>query len=263
MRNYSGKTVWITGASSGIGSALVKEFAKENATLILTSRSLSKLELTAKMCGNAQVYVLPADLAEIDKLSALANKAFECTGQIDLLINNAGISQRSLAIETSLAVDRKIFELNYFSAIALTKLVLPKMSQRKIGQIAVISSISGKFGFPLRTAYSASKHALQGFFESLRAEVKKDSIGVSIISPGRVQTNISLSALTKDGTAHGKMDPGQVHGITAEKCAKKIIKALKKNKKDVLIGGKEILLVYIHRFLPFLYHRIVNKINPK
>jgi len=263
MKSLENKTVWITGASSGIGKAMAIEFAKEKAILILTSRNKEKLNEVAKLCSPAQCHIIPADLSKVDELPQLVKQAIQCTGQINLLMNNAGRSQRSLAKESDITIDRQIFELNFFSAVALTKLVIPYMLKQKQGHLAVISSISGKFGFPLRTAYAASKHALQGFFESLRAELKEDNIYVSIISPGRIKTNISLSAVTKDGSAHGEMDPGQANGISAEKCAKRIVKGLKMNKKEMLIGGKEILLVYIHRFLPFLYHRIVNKISAK
>ncbi len=263
MKSIKHKTIWITGASSGIGRALAIAFSKENAQLILTSRNEKKLNEVAELCKPAKCFVLPADLSETKELNQLVKKAMDCTGQIDLLMNNAGRSQRSLAKETDIRIDRQLFELNFFSAIELTKLVMPHMIKRKEGHIAVISSISGKFGFPLRTAYAATKHALQGFFESLRTELKADNIKVSIISPGRIKTNISLHALTKDGTSHGEMDPGQENAISAEKCARKIVSGIKKNKKEMLIGGKEILLVYIHRFLPFLYHRIVNKISAK
>lgn len=263
MQSFAQKTIWITGASSGIGRAMAIEFSKENAKLILTSRNEDKLREVAEKCKSATCFILPADLSDTQQLKELVNEALNFTGQIDLLINNAGRSQRSLAKETDIQIDRQLFELNFFSAVELTKLVLPSMIKRQTGHIAVVSSISGKFGFPLRTAYAATKHALQGFFESLRAELAEDNIQVSIISPGRIQTDISLHALTKDGSSHGQMDPGQANGISAEKCAQKIVKGIKKNKKEMLIGGKEILLVYIYRFLPFLYHRIVNKISAK
>jgi dehydrogenase/reductase SDR family protein 7B len=263
LKSLKGKTVWITGASSGIGKALAIEFAKEGSNLILTARNEEKLNEVKDLCKSDNCLIVPADLSKVDELESLVKHVNTLTPKIDILINNAGISQRSFAKETGLEIDRKIMELNFFSAVALTKLVLPNMLATKSGHIAVISSISGKFGFPLRTAYAASKHALQGFFESLRAELKQDNIQVTIVSPGRIKTNISLSAVTKDGTAHGEMDPGQENGIDASICAKKIVKGLKKNKKELLIGGKEILLVYIHRFLPFLYHRIVNKISAK
>ena len=260
---WQGKTVWITGASSGIGAALAVKLAKEGCNLILTARNEEKLIAVANESNASKCLVIPADLSNWQDMSSLVQRAMELTGRIDLLINNAGISQRGLAHETILEVDEKIMNLNFFSTIALTKAVLPIMIKQKVGHLAVVSSISGLFGFPLRTAYSASKHALQGFFESLRPELKAHQIQVSIISPGRIKTEISKSAITKDGTVHGQMDPGQLNGMNVETCANQIVKGLGKGKKDILVGGKEILLVYIHRFLPFLYHRIVGKIKAK
>lgn len=263
MKNLEGKTIWITGASSGIGEASALAFAQAGCQLILTARSQDKLEAVAQKCGESKCLVLPADLSDLDAIKGLVDKALNFTGRIDILLNNVGVSQRSEAHETPIDIDQKIMHLNFISIVALTKQVLPIMKQQKSGHLAVVSSISGLFGFPLRTAYSASKHALQGFFESLRPELLPFHIKVTIISPGRIRTNISLNALTKDGTVHGQMDPGQLNGMPAEKCANQIVRGIAKGKKDVLIGGKELLLVYIHRFLPFLYHRIVSKIEAK
>jgi short-subunit dehydrogenase len=204
---------------------------------------------------------MPADLSQTDKMEDLVDKVLKQAGRIDILINNAGRSQRSLAFETPLDIDRSIMEINYFSPVALTKLVLLHMLQKEEGHIVVISSISGKFGFPLRTAYTASKHAVQGFFEALRAELHGKNIPVTIISPGRIKTNISLNALTGNGTPYNKMDDGQASGMAAGACAAKIVKAIKNNRKELLIGKKEILMVYIRRFLPFIYHKIVHTIN--
>jgi short-subunit dehydrogenase len=240
-----------------------KILQKKGCKLILTARSKDKLKLIAKECGENNCLVLDYDLSNFKDLDHLVEQAVNFTGKIDVLLNNVGVSQRSLAHETALEVDEKIIHLNFLSVVALTKKVIPQMTKQGYGQLAVISSISGLFGFPLRTAYAASKHALQGFFESLRPELKEKNIGVTIVSPGRIKTNISLSALTKDGTKHGQMDQGQLQGMPVEKCANQIVRGISNGKKNVLIGGKEILLVYIHRFLPFLYHRIVSKINPK
>ncbi len=263
MKQLNAKTVWITGASSGIGEALAYAFAKENAVLILTARNEEKLKQVQQNClkHTSACYVFAADLSIPEHLSELINSVLKQVGCVDILINNAGMSQRSLAHQTPLANDRKLMELNFFSAITLTKGVLPGMMAKKSGHIVAISSIVGKFGFPLRSSYSASKHALQGYFESLRAELQEQHIEVTIISPGRIKTDVSLHALTQDGTAHGQMDAGQEGGMDANNCAKKIIRSIKQGKRDVLIGRKELLLVYIHKFLPFLYHRIVNKIN--
>jgi len=179
------------------------------------------------------------------------------------LIVNGGISQRSLTSETPLEVDRRLMEINYFGNIAITKAVLPHMIKQKSGHIITVSSIVGKFGFPLRSAYSATKHALHGFYETLRFEHQKDNIKVTVVVPGRIKTNVSINALNKDGKQHGKMDPGQDQGMSAEECSRQMIKAIRKNKKEVLIGGRELMMVRLRQFLPFLFYKIVNKIEAK
>lgn len=180
---------------------------------------------------------------------------------IDYLLLNGGVSQRSLVYETPIEIDRKLMEINYFGNIALTKAVLPQMIRQQKGHIIVVSSIVGKFGFPFRSAYAASKHALHGFFETLRVEQKKDNIHVTIVVPGRVKTNISINALNKEGKQYGEMDPGQDKGISAQSCSKKIIKAIKKDKKEVLIGGKELVMVKIRTYFPCLFYRIIDKVK--
>jgi short-subunit dehydrogenase len=178
---------------------------------------------------------------------------------VDILINNGGISQRSLAMKTPLDVDRMIMETNFFGTVSLTKAILPSMTERRSGRIAVISSLVGKFGTPLRSTYSASKHALHGFFESLRAEVWGLGIGVTLVCPGFIRTNISINALTGDGSPQGSMDEAQAHGMPPDACARKIIAAVKKGKPEVYIGGKELMGVYIKRFAPGLFGRIIRK----
>jgi dehydrogenase/reductase SDR family member 7B len=261
---FKNKVVWITGASSGIGEALTYEFAQQGAKLIISSnqqQELDKVKLNCKKLGS-ECFIQFLDVTEIDKMQTITDELISKFGRIDVLVNNAGISQRSKVVDTSIDIDRKIMEIDYFGTIALTKTVLPYMIQNGGGYIAATSSISGKFGFPLRSAYSASKHALHGFFETLRAEVYDHNIKVLIAFPGRIKTNISLHALTKDGTAHGKMDEGQGTGISSEKCAKQYVNAIRKDKKEVLIGAKELLMVYIHKFLPKLFYKLARKINP-
>lgn len=262
--NFSQKVIWITGASSGIGRALAKSLAAPGVQLVLSSRNQKQLDLVKADCEQlgAICLVLPLDLADSSLFPERAAEVIRKFGQIDYLINNGGISQRSLLKETPLDIDRKLMEINYFGNIALTKAVLPYMLAQKNGHIVVVSSVVGKFGFPLRSAYSASKHALHGFYETLRAELKSEHIRVTIAIPGRVKTQVSVNALLKDGRASNKMDEGQEAGISAEKCAHAIIRAVQANKKEVLIGGKEILLVNIRRFVPALYYRIVDKIKP-
>ncbi len=260
-----GKTVWITGASSGIGEALAEQISGEGVTLIVSARNKEKLEKVRQNClqlGAEKVHVIPLDLADQESIAIAFAEVKKTVQQVDILINNGGISQRSMVYETPVEVDRQVMEVNYFGTVSLTKLVLPMMKENGGGHIAVVSSIVGKFGFPLRSAYSAAKHALHGFFDTLRAEEKNSNIGITIIIPGRVRTNISYNAVTKSGKAHGKMDEGQEEGIPADICARKIIKAIKHNKKEVLIGGKELLMVHFRRFLPGVYYHLASKIKP-
>lgn len=263
MKDIREKVVWITGATSGIGEALAYAFAKEGAFLVLTARGKNKLEQVKEKCllSTSKCWLYACDLSKTEYIEELVNSVLNQTGKIDLLINNAGRSQRSLAKETPVQIDRDIMELNFFSVITLTKMVLAQMLKNESGHLVVISSITGKFGFPRRTAYSASKHALQGYFESLRTELVNDNVQVTIVSPGRVNTNISKNALTETGLAYNKMDIGQTNGISADQCANQILKAIKRNRKEILIGRKELLMVYIRRFIPAVFYKLVTRIN--
>ena len=259
------QTVWITGASSGIGEALAMQYAKVNANLILSARNEDTLNVVAEKCqtGNNKVMVAPLDLADSLSFESIITKVKTQFDRIDILINNGGISQRSLVLETPLDVDRKLFEINYFGTIYLTKLVLPWMISTGGGNITAISSISGKFGFPLRASYSATKHALFGFFESLGLEHITDNIQTTIVCPGRIRTNISLRALNSKGESTNQMDPSLDKGMPALVCAEKIVKAIRKNKREVWIGRKELLLVYIHKYAPWLFWKIAPNIDPQ
>jgi len=263
MKDIKNKNVWITGASSGIGEALAYALAREGAFLILSARSQDKLEEVKRKCleHTSRCWIVPFDLSKTDEIEGVVNAVVEEAGPIDFLINNAGRSQRSWARETPLKIDREIMELNFFGVISVTKFVLAHMLKQGSGHLVVISSISGKFGVPRRTAYSASKHALQGYFETLRAELANDHVDVTIVSPGRVQTNISVNAITESGQSYKIMDAGQANGMSAEICAAKIVRAIKKNRKDVLVGRKELLMVYIRRFFPALFFKLVTKIE--
>ena len=262
---FKGKTVWIIGASSGIGKALSVDFARQKAQLVLSSRNVDELERVKENCLNFTDHciVIPMDLEDNSNYNPLVTEVIRKYNSIDYLIVTGGISQRSLIRETPLKIDRRLMEINYFGNIAITKAVLPEMITQKSGYIVVVSSIVGKFGFPLRSAYSASKHALHGFYETLRAEHKNDNIKVTIALPGRVQTNISYNAITKDGSRHQQLDDGQAHGISVESCSKQIISAIKKEKKEVLIGGKEVFMVWIRKYFPSLFYLIINKIKSK
>ena len=258
-------SVWITGASSGIGEACACRYAAQGARLILTSSSAERLEKVAEKCraaGATQVVVLPYDFSSNDDIEALVQSAWDATEGIDIVMLNAGISQRTNVEDTSMEMVRKIMEVNYFAPVAIAKDLLPRMLSAGGGKIAVTTSIAGRFGFPLRCGYSSSKFALYGFFETLQAEYYDAGIRVTIVCPGRVQTNISRYALDKGGKPHGVMDPGQAGGMTAEAAARVITRAIAKEKKEVLVGRKELIMVYIKRFFPGLCATLARKIKP-
>lgn len=262
--HFKAKTVWITGASSGIGEQLAYECAQKGSNLIISSTNASKLETIKQKCieYGAKCHIVPFDLAKPTQIEKAVENVLQLFSKIDVLINNGGISQRALTLETTEEMDRKIMEINFFGTISLTKKVLPVMIENGGGIIAATSSFAGKFGFPLRSSYSASKHALHGFFETLRLEYEKNNIRVTIICPGRINTDISLKALAKGGVAHGVMDKGQAQGMNVEECAHQYIRAIEKNKKEVFIGKKDLLVVYLRQYFPFLFYKIIGKINP-
>jgi dehydrogenase/reductase SDR family protein 7B len=260
--NYKDKTVWITGASSGIGAALAKEFALEGARVIISSHEAEELEEVRKSLEpvSPEVHSVVFNLGYPEQVEEAAQKVLKEFGRVDVLMNNGGISTRALAVDTPLEIDRKVMEIDYFSGVILAKAVLPGMIGNGYGHIGVTSTIAGKFGFPMRTAYSAAKHALFGFYKSLYAENKSKGIRVTLFSPGRVRTNISLHALVEDGSEFGKMAKGQAKGIPPEKCARRMIRAMKRNRKDVLIGGFELMMVWVHKYCKPLYYRLVDKL---
>lgn len=262
---FYNKTVWITGASSGIGEALAYAFIRKNAKIYISARNKEKLNDVYNNClaidNNARCTIIPLDITNSENIQIAVKEVFLTTNKLDYLINNAGTSQRSFAINTPVEIDRQIMELNFFGTVTLTKEVLVRMIHSGGGTIAVTSSIVGKFGFPMRTAYAASKHALQGYFESLRTEVAKQNVNINIIIPGRIKTNVSVNAITENGNPYGKMDTGQEKGMSPEQCAKKILKGIQYNKKEILVGKNELLMVYIRRLFPFLYYKLAGKIK--
>ena len=261
---FEGKIIWITGASSGIGEALAYEWSKLGAHLILSARRESELELVKVACAYSErCTVVPLDLSRQEEIEATADRMLQQFGAVDILVNNGGISQRSWVIDTDISVDRRIMEVDYFSGVVLTKKLLPAMVAKGSGHIIAVSSIVGLFGFPLRSAYSAAKHAMHGFYETVWAELHTKGIRVTVVCPGRILTDVSVNALTKDGTPHGEMDHGQANGISSAACARKIIKAAYKNKKEVYIGKIDLLMIYFKRYIPWLYYFLVSKVQAK
>ncbi len=259
-RSFKDKVVWITGASSGIGEALAYAFARQGARLILSSRNKSKLEEVRQNCesSKSEVRILPLDLSRLGTLNKKAKQALDMYGRIDVMVHNAGVASRDLVANIDLATDQKIMNTNYFGAVVLTKALLPSMLKRKSGHFLVVSSVSGIYGVPKCSAYSASKHALHGFFESLRAEVTKDNIKITMVVPGFVRTNITVNALNGDGSRYGKMMQVQDRGLDPSRVATTILDAASKSKEELLIGRLELLGVYCKRLFPGVFSRIIR-----
>jgi short-subunit dehydrogenase len=252
---YANKTVWITGASSGIGEALAVAWSREGARIILSARNGDELERVRQSCVAPERHLVRRlDLTDMDDIAHAAAEV----GPVDVLVHSGGVSQRSLAAETDLAVDRAIMELNYFGTVALTKAVLPSMLARGTGHIVPISSVIGHVGIPLRSAYAASKHALHGFFDTLRAEVAKGGVRVTIVCPGYVRTNVSENALRGDGAKYGQLDETHAKAMRPEQAAPRIIDGVARGKNEVRVGGKEILAIHLKRFLPDLVARVIR-----
>lgn len=264
MQNFKNQIVWITGASSGIGESLAGEFAREGATVIISSHEAEELARVKEdlRSVSGDVHMVVFNLGDPEAVQAAARQVLQKFGRVDVLMNNGGISQRSLVSETPVELDRRIMEIDYFSGLILAKEVLPGMIERGSGYFGITSTITGKFGFPMRSAYSAAKHALFGFYESLLAENHRHGIRVTMFSPGRVRTNISLHAVDKEGKERGIMDPGQANGISPEKCARKMVRSMKKGRRDVLIGGSELVMVYIYKYARGLYYRLARTMDP-
>lgn len=262
---FTDKVVWITGASSGIGEALAVRFAQEKARLVLSARREEELNRVARRCIDAgapetQVMVLPLDVTDLASLPKATEAVIERFERIDLLVNNAGVSQRSLCKDTDLSVYQKLLDVDVMGQIALTKAVLPFMLERKSGHLAVTSSVAGKVGVPLRTGYCAAKHAVMGFFDALRGEVEDEGIQVSTITPGFIRTNVSHNALVADGSAFGKEDSDIAGGMNVDDCAEVVVKALAQGKREIPVGkGKEMAALWVKRLAPELVFRLVKK----
>lgn len=255
---FKNKVIWITGASSGIGKGLVMALSKIECKLIISSRNEQRLnEVKQESTNPDNISVLAFDLGEIGDLTNVVETAINYYGKIDVLINNGGISQRSLIVDTDISVDKRLMEVDYLGTVALSKLVLPHFIDNQSGHYAVVSSLMGKFGSPYRSGYCGSKHALHGFFDVLRMEHEKDHIKVTIICPGFVNTNVAKNALTGDGTTQNSQDEATKNGLSVESFTKKMLKAIEKEKFEAYIGRKEVLGIYLKRFFPKLLHKFV------
>ncbi len=258
---FSGQIVWITGASSGIGEALAYAFAREGARLVLSSRRADELERVRRACERPDDHItVTLDLGRVADLPMAVGEVLARRGHVDILINNGGVSQRALAKDASLDVERALMEVNYFGPVALTKALLPFMLERESGHIVVVSSVMGYVGTPGRSTYAAAKHALHGWFDSLRAEVWRRDVKVTIACPGYVRTAVSDNALGARGERHGQTDRTHVRGISAEECARKIVRGIAAGREEVYVG-REAIGIYVKRFAPWLFSRIVRKMK--
>lgn len=260
MKSISGQVIWITGASSGIGEALAYELSTMGNTLILSARNKERLtEVKARCKNSAKAHILPMDLKDFSAMPTLVSQAIEATGPIDILINNAGISQRSLIADTHFDVYKKLIDINYLGTIALSKAVLPYFIAQQKGHFVTITSLMGRFGSPLRSGYCGAKHGLHGFFDVLRMEHEKDNVDVTLVCPGFIKTNVAKNALTADGSPQNVNDHATSKGMEVQIFAKKMISAVAKKKFEVNIGGKEIAGVYLKRFFPKWLHYVVQR----
>lgn len=258
MKSINGKVIWITGASSGIGEALAYELYEQGCSLILSARRENELQRVKLACKSPnKIAILPLDLSDFESMNLKVKRAISFFGKIDILINNGGISQRSLIVETKFKVYQELININYLGTINLSKELLPYFIDQKQGHFVTVTSLMGKFSSPYRSGYCGAKHALHGFFDALRMEHVKDNVNVTLICPGFIQTNVAKNALTADGSKQGENDTATSNGIPVKTCANKIIKAIRQEKFEAYIGKKEIYAIYLKRFFPKLLHKLV------
>jgi len=262
-QRFCDQVVWITGASSGIGEALALAFAREGARLVLSARRADELARVAASChGAAAVEVVTLDLADLASLPAVVEAVLARVGRVDLMVHNGGISQRSRVIETKLTVDERVMRVNYFGAVALTKALLPSMVSRRRGRFVVLSSVMGVYSAPTRAAYAASKHALHGFFDAVRAEHARDGLGVTVVCPGFVRTHMGPNSLDGDGSPRGARAAAAAKGMPAERCAAAVLDAAHRGRDEVYLGGRERLAVYLKRYAPSVLAFLLPRLKP-
>lgn len=263
--DFSNAVVWITGASSGIGAALAVQLAQRGSSLVLSARDTSALESVRDDCVDKgaqpeQVLVLPLDVLEFDAMAARTAAVVDHFGRIDLLLNNAGVSQRSACVDTEFAVYQKMLDINVLGPIALTKAVLPVMLQQGHGTLAVTSSVAGKVGAPLRTGYCAAKHAVMGFFDALRTEVGPAGLQVTTITPGFIRTNVARNALNAQGRAMDVSDDDIEGGMSVTDCAATIIDGFLLGTPEIAVGqDREMVLLKLKRENPEAAFRLLEE----
>lgn len=259
--NYNGKTVWVTGASSGIGAALCNELASKGANIVLSARRVAELEaVRSGMQRTEDHLILPLDVTDRSSYSAALDSILARYGSLHSVVLNAGIGQRGSVLESSVDVERRIMDINYFAVTELARLVLPHFHEQNEGQIVVMSSIMGFISTPRRTTYAASKHALQGYFEGLRAELHKTNISISIVCPGYIHTNISVFAQQGDGTPFGEMDDQHRNAMLSTVFARKAVRGLEREKPILFIGGPERFGPLLARISPSIVRFLLPKV---
>ncbi|WP_374855390.1 SDR family NAD(P)-dependent oxidoreductase [Acinetobacter indicus] len=264
-QDLTGKVVWITGASSGLGKALAKECALQGADVILTARRYEELEKVRVTLLNPERHVsVCADITDESQVRHAYAQVLAAKGRIDWLINNAGLSQRALIQDTTMQIERAIMEVDYFSQVFLTKTVLPTFIAQKSGRIAFVSSVAGLLGTQYRASYSAAKAAIHMWANSLRAEVAQEGIEVSVIFPGFVKTNVSFNALNGEGKPQGHQDEAIENGLEPDLFAQTTVSALLAGEEYIVVGGaKEKLGVWVSRLSPSTLYKMIRKMKVK
>ncbi|MEZ5680085.1 MAG: SDR family NAD(P)-dependent oxidoreductase [Erythrobacter sp.] len=233
--SFEGKTAWITGASSGIGAALAREWAGRGADIILSGRDEARLHEVANSL-HTETLILPFDVRDDAAMQAATDRAVTWKG-VDIFVANAGVSQRSAAVDTDISVYREIIDIDLIAQIAATQALLPHVSERGSGHLLFISSIAGKVGVPMRTAYCAAKFGLAGYADALRAELSQCGVQVHVIYPGSVATDVSRNALTSDGSKRGRSDKAIDNGIPPAEAANRIIDAVEAGQREIIVAN--------------------------
>lgn len=263
---FRDKVVWITGASSGIGEALAYAFYRQGANLILSARRLAELERVKNnnLVGDGFVHLADFDISKLDQVNDIAGDITRKFDHIDVLINNAGVAQRAEIVDTKMEIYQHIMQVNFFGTVALTKAILPSMINLNSGHVVFIGSPAGIFSTPLRSGYSASKHAVHSFSDSLASELVNKNINVTNVIPGPIRTNMSMSSLTGDGNKYAVMDRFMDTGISPSVCAEKILKGVAENKKKIVVVNSEVRkMIFLKRYFPGYFLKISRKFAPK
>ena len=261
MEFWKNKRVWIIGSSSGIGEGLFHCLIKQGASVVISARRQERLELLAQSASSTRVRLLPLDVGYHEIIAQKVKEAWGCFGGLDVVFLNAGIAVRDRVEDTAIEVEKKLFNINFWGLVAVTKTIMSLKNPEETLHLAVTSSLSGKYGVPKLAAYSASKHALHGYFDSLRAENAQTNLKIHLVIPGFIRTDITVSGLRGDGSTSGKMQNALQKGMDPERCAELILKGIQKGKEEFAVGGMERFTVFFNRIFPGL-NRLIIRSNP-